>query len=125
MGSGGSTRAREPGGERVEQPLDGEGPRRAQRSRWLRGRDAAGPDGGGVRRRASTDTDSEIDRPVPANPRRRLVLALTEAVGAAIEAGDLHAARVAHEALGRLIAPPEPGAATVADLNCVRGRHGR
>jgi len=52
------------------------------------------------------------------------VLALTEAVRAAIEAGDLHVARVAHEALGRLIAEPQPGAA-VENLNSARGERGR
>jgi hypothetical protein len=59
------------------------------------------------------------------SPRRRLVSALTEAVSAAIEAGDPHAARVAHEALGRLIAEPEAGVAPVADLGAARARRGQ
>ncbi len=58
----------------------------------------------------------------PLSARRRLVLALTDAVAAAIEAGDLHAARVAHEALGRLIAEPEKGAAAVTDLGSERSK---
>ena len=40
-------------------------------------------------------------------------------------AGDLHAARVAHDALGRLLAEPAPGAATVADLAAERARRGK
>ena len=53
-------------------------------------------------------------------PRRRLVMALTDAVAAGIDGGDLHAARVAHEALGRLIGEPNSDASRVADLNTAR-----
>jgi len=59
------------------------------------------------------------------SPRAVLVAALVETIGAATVAGDLHAARVAHQALGRLLEEPVPGAASVADLNSERERRGR
>jgi hypothetical protein len=50
-----------------------------------------------------------------------LVQALTQAIGEATEAGDLHVARIAHEALGKLL--DAPGGASVAELSSVkRGR---
>jgi hypothetical protein len=55
-------------------------------------------------------------------PRKRLVAALTEAISAAMAAGDLHAARVAHEALGRLLEPPDPAGTKVTDLREARAR---
>jgi hypothetical protein len=58
----------------------------------------------------------------PANPRARLVAALTEVIGAAMAAGDLRAARVAHEELGRLLGEPDPEAPVVTDLNAERAR---
>jgi len=48
-------------------------------------------------------------------PRARLVAVLTETIGAAVASGDLHAARVAHEALGKLLTAEAPGAAYVTD----------
>jgi hypothetical protein len=55
------------------------------------------------------------------SPRGALIAALTSAVRDAAAAGDLGAARVAHEALGRLLS--EPGAASaVVDLNVERER---
>jgi hypothetical protein len=59
------------------------------------------------------------------SPRAGLVAALTETITTAAAAGDLHAARVAHEALGRLLAEPEPGASEVADLATERARRER
>lgn len=69
--------------------------------------------------------DSQDDSPSrPISPRARLVAALTETISAATAAGDLHAARVAHEAIGRLLEEPEPGVAGVADLRAERSRRG-
>jgi hypothetical protein len=56
------------------------------------------------------------------DPRGRLITALTETIAAAMAAGDVHAARVAHEALGRLLAEPGPNDATVADLGAARAK---
>lgn len=65
----------------------------------------------------------EPPQPTPAeSPRTALVRALTAALTVATAAGDLHAARVAHEALGRLLAEPEPGAPTVTDLGEERAK---
>jgi hypothetical protein len=56
-----------------------------------------------------------------ATPRAALMAALTSAVRDAASAGDLAAARVAHEALGRLLSEPGvPG--PVIDLNAERER---
>jgi hypothetical protein len=54
-----------------------------------------------------------------------LISALTESISAAIAVGDVHAARVAHEALGRLLAEPEPGVTPVADLGAERAKRGQ
>jgi hypothetical protein len=59
-----------------------------------------------------------------ASPRTKLVAALTEAIVATMAAGDLHAARGAHEALGRLLAAPDLGMPAVADLAAERARRG-
>ncbi len=50
-------------------------------------------------------------------PRAAVVRLLTEAVKIAATAGDLAAARVAHEALGKLLVEPEPGNAEVIDIS--------
>ena len=73
----------------------------------------------------SADDSRDDSSTASASPRARLVAALTEAISAAVGAGDLHAARVAHEALGRLLAEPVPGAVAVADINEERGRRGQ
>jgi hypothetical protein len=65
-----------------------------------------------VRRRDDSRDDSDT-------PRVRLVAALTEAIRVAIAAGDLHVARVAHEALGRLLGS-EGVADSVVDLETER-----
>ena len=55
-----------------------------------------------------------------ATPRAALLNALADAVRDAALAGDLHAARVAHEALGRLLV--EPATSAVVDLSSERER---
>jgi integrase len=69
--------------------------------------------------------DEQRERAPDSSPRRALAVALSDAIRAATVAGDLHAARVAHEALGRLLEESEPGAPEVADLNSERKRRGR
>jgi hypothetical protein len=69
-------------------------------------------------------------QPAPStkSPRAKLVEALTQAMLEASNAGDLHTARVAHEALGQLLAEPEPNIPTqnpIADLGEVRARRSR
>jgi len=54
------------------------------------------------------------------SPRSALIAALANAVRDAAAAGDLVAARVAYEALGRLLS--EPGTGAVVDLNAERER---
>ena len=54
------------------------------------------------------------------SPRATLIAALTSAIRDAAAAGDLAAARVAHDALGRLLS--EPGAGAIVDLNAERER---
>lgn len=49
---------------------------------------------------------------------------LNAELGAALAAGDLEAARVAHEAIGRLLGAPG-AAGDVADLAAARARRGR
>ena len=70
----------------------------------------------------SQDDSQDDSTATSQSPRARLVAALTEAISAAMAAGDLHAARVAHEALGRLLEEPEPGAPVVADLGEERAK---
>jgi len=55
------------------------------------------------------------------SPRAALAAALT----AALASGDLALARVAHDALGKLIAETEPGAPSVADLASERAKRDR
>ncbi len=67
--------------------------------------------------------DSQDDSASPDKSyRAQLVAALTDAISVAVAAGDLHVARVAHEALGRLLEEPEPGKSSVADLNVERAK---
>lgn len=63
----------------------------------------------------------------PASPRAALLAHLTGDMGAALVAGDLEAAKVAHEAIGRLLAPVVHSAeagdgAKVVDLDAERAR---
>ncbi len=57
-----------------------------------------------------------IAAPPAPSPRDALVRALTTAIADASAAGDLSAARVALDALGRLLAEPTGAPATVVDL---------
>jgi len=54
------------------------------------------------------------------SPRAALVRTLTEGISAATASGDLAAARVAHEALGKLLDEPERGNAEVIDIRSQR-----
>ena len=64
------------------------------------------------RRVATSECSSAVN--AVANPRKQLVRALSDALTAASEAGDLHTARVAHEAIGRLL---EPASDNVTELH--------
>lgn len=69
--------------------------------------------------------DSAIDSPpTPTTPRQRLVLALNAELGALLATGDTEAARVAHEALGKLLGGTGGEPATVADLSVERAKRG-
>ena len=57
--------------------------------------------------------------------RSKLIVAFTDAIAAAVGAGDLHGARIAYGALGHLLAEPEAGAAVVADLGAEPARRGQ
>jgi len=57
-----------------------------------------------------------VSKPLPAFSRSTLIAALYEHAAALAPAGDIEAARVAHEAAGRLLAAPE-AATAVVDLN--------
>ncbi|WP_438014999.1 hypothetical protein WMF18_29480 [Sorangium sp. So ce315] len=62
------------------------------------------------------------------SPRAGLLAQLTELVRAALAGGDLEAARVANEALGKLLAAPEQPSGDTADvvrLSAERARRGR
>lgn len=68
--------------------------------------------------------DSVIDSSsAPATPRQRMIAVLNAELGAALAAGDIEAAKVAHDALGRLLGTDKP-AAPVADLSAERRRRG-
>lgn len=57
-----------------------------------------------------------------ADPRTLLLGQLAEGMQAALAAGDVEAARVAHDALGRLMGPRGEGSGAVADLAAERAR---
>lgn len=65
---------------------------------------------------------------MPQNPRAALVEHLTADMRAALAAGDLQAARVAHDALGRLLGPADrhgseaAAGGTVVDIAAGRPR---
>jgi hypothetical protein len=56
------------------------------------------------------------------SPRAAMVAALTQGLADATLLGDLRAAKVAHEAIGRLLAEPDPGSPTIADLGAERAK---
>jgi len=61
----------------------------------------------------------------PESPRLKLVNALTESLRAAVAAGDLGVATVAHEALGRLLGGAKGDVADLEEERAKRGRGGR
>jgi len=61
-------------------------------------------------------TSDAFSKPLRAFSRSTLIAALYDHASALAQAGDIEAARVAHEAAGRLLAVPEPANAVV-DLN--------
>jgi len=65
---------------------------------------------------ATDQTPDAFSKPLPAFSRSTLIAALYQHAGALTRAGDIEAARVAHEAAGRLLAVPE-AASAVVDLN--------
>jgi hypothetical protein len=65
---------------------------------------------------------TDVSLTKPASPRTALLVHLAEDLKAAIEAGDLEAARVAHEAIGRLLGSTAAKNATVVDLATARAR---
>ncbi|WP_437331194.1 hypothetical protein [Sorangium sp. So ce381] len=60
----------------------------------------------------------------PADPRTVLLGQLAEGMRAALAAGDVEAARIAYETIGRLLGAPEADAAGVIDLAAERVRRG-
>lgn len=72
------------------------------------------------------DTGAVVMNTTPASrtasPRAQLLEALALAVGACSAAGDLEAARVAHEAVGRLLGSAAALPADVVELGSRRGR---
>lgn len=54
-----------------------------------------------------------------------MIASLNAELGAALDAGDLEAARVAHEALGRLLGAADTQARPVADLAAERAKRAR
>lgn len=84
---------------------------------------AAGGDGSGGVNPAKSGDVIDCDRNLGA--RAGLVETLTAAVRDLAGAGDLEAARVAHEALGKLLGAPTGQPAPVADLGVERARRGK
>lgn len=68
---------------------------------------------------ATDQTADAVSKPLRAFSRSTLIASLYQHAGALAQAGDIEAARVAHEAAGRLLAAPEPANAVV-DLNLRR-----
>jgi hypothetical protein len=60
----------------------------------------------------------------PQSPRQRMIARLSAALAEALRVGDLGAARVAHDALGRLL-EGDKGPAEVVELATRRARRGR
>jgi hypothetical protein len=72
----------------------------------------------------TTEDDALSRRVVAPNPRRVLLVHLAEDLREAIVAGDIEAARVAHEAIGRLLGSDATQLAPVVDLDRQRGAPG-
>ena len=68
----------------------------------------------------------DATRPIHADPRAVLLAALAAALPAALAVGDVEAARVAHEAIGRLLGSAGAArAGDVVDPAAVRARRGQ
>jgi len=65
---------------------------------------------------ATDQTGDAVSKPLGAFSRSTLIAPLYEHASALAQAGDIEAARVAHEAAGKLLRVPDPAAAVV-DLN--------
>lgn len=73
------------------------------------------------------DAVAALQRPVAqASPdvRASLLCALADGMSATLAAGDVEAARIAHETIGRLLGAPGTGAAGIIDLAAERDRRG-
>jgi len=57
-----------------------------------------------------------------AAPRVRIIASIAQAMVAALEAGDAEAARVAHDAIGRMLGGPQGDGAEVVDLATWRSK---
>ncbi|CAN96463.1 hypothetical protein predicted by Glimmer/Critica [Sorangium cellulosum So ce56] len=68
--------------------------------------------------------EPDESRTKPADPRTVLLGQLAEGMRAALAAGDVEAARIAHETIGRLLGAPGADAAGVVDLAAERARRG-
>lgn len=65
---------------------------------------------------------ADVSLTKPASPRAALLAHLAEDLRAAVLAGDVEAARVAHEAIGRLLGGEVAGEGSVIDLAAERNR---
>ncbi|WP_437961337.1 hypothetical protein WME76_17980 [Sorangium sp. So ce119] len=68
--------------------------------------------------------EPDESRTKPEDPRTVLLGQLAEGMRAALAAGDVEAARIAHETIGRLLGAPGADAAAVIDLAAKRSRRG-
>lgn len=71
---------------------------------------------------AKVEPVSPIETPRAA--RHSLLLALADAMKAALAAGDVETARIAHDAIGRLLPAPGSDGGSVVDLATERDRRG-
>jgi len=76
---------------------------------------------------ALADDAADAPRPVEAAPNARAALGadLAGHVARLLAAGDVEGARIAHEAMGRLLAAAAPSSGTVVDLAAERARRER
>jgi hypothetical protein len=66
--------------------------------------------------------ETDESRTKPGDPRAALVGALADGMRAALAAGDMEAARIAHETIGRLLGAPSELLGGVVDLAAERAR---
>ncbi len=105
--------------------------RSSRRSIGFEGRPLAARQPGIPQKRDVEATSSDAQSPHGGNaggnestPRSRMIAALNAELGLALDAGDLEAARVAHQALGRLLGSAAGDAPPVLDLAAERARRG-